>query len=205
MGPIHAQRWSYASAKQLLERVIYAYGEQNLLEYTIIRPFNFIGSRMDFIPGFDGSGIPRVIACFMESLILNKPLKLVDGGKNTRSFTSIHDAVEAIIKIIELPEQSKNQIFNIGNPENELTIYKLAELFISLYKELYPDKNFTSKIIEVPAEKFYGKGYEDSDKRVPDISKAIRLLGWKPKMNIRDALKETIVSYFNYYGKKKAA
>jgi len=205
MGPINAQRWTYAAAKQLLERVIYAYGEQDLLEYTIIRPFNFIGSRMDFIPGFDGNGIPRVIACFMESLLLNKPLKLVDGGKNTRSFTSIHDAIDAIVKIIELPEQSKNQIFNIGNPNNEFTIQELAEMFISLYKELYPDRNYTSKIISVPSAEFYGKGYEDSDKRVPDISKAQRLLGWYPNINIMDALKETIVSYVDYYGKKWAA
>jgi UDP-apiose/xylose synthase len=71
LGPINAQRWSYAAAKQLLERAIYAYGFERKLRYTMVRPFNFIGPRMDFIPGIDGNGIPRVLACFMDALLFN--------------------------------------------------------------------------------------------------------------------------------------
>ncbi|KAJ6834905.1 UDP-D-apiose/UDP-D-xylose synthase 2-like [Iris pallida] len=69
-GPIEKQRWSYACAKQLIERLIYAEGAENGLEFTIVRPFNWIGPRMDFIPGIDGpsEGVPRVLACFSNNL-----------------------------------------------------------------------------------------------------------------------------------------
>lgn len=205
MGSISAQRWSYASAKQLLERVIYAYGDEKNLKYTIIRPFNFIGPRMDYIPGIDGEGIPRVLACFMDALLFDKPLKLVDGGKNRRTFTAINDAIEAVIKIIEQPEAAKNQIFNIGNPDNEVNIAELADMMITLYKKLYPERRKNYEIIAVSSDKFYGKGYEDCDRRVPDISKAQKLLGWQPKIDLEAALKYTMISYVNYYGKQSAA
>ena len=74
LGPVSRQRWSYSCAKQLLERVIYAEGRLNGLRYTIIRPFNVIGPRMDFIPGVDGEGIPRVVPCFMRALLFGASL-----------------------------------------------------------------------------------------------------------------------------------
>jgi len=89
LGPTQSQRWSYANAKQLMERLIYAYHQENNLKFTIVRPFNFIGPRMDYLPEIEGGGIPRVLACFMDALIFNKPLQLVDGGKNKRVFTYI--------------------------------------------------------------------------------------------------------------------
>ncbi len=205
MGPVAAQRWSYASAKQLLERVIYAQGVEQGLDYTIIRPFNFIGSRLDYIPGIDGEGVPRVIACFMESLLLEKPLQLVNGGKSRRVFTDIDDAVDAVMRILENPVQSTRQIFNIGNPSNEVTIRELAEVMVVLYKELYPHHQNNPGIVPVSAEEFYGSGYDDCDRRVPDISKAEKLLGWKPVVGLNDALRKTILSYVEYYGKECAA
>ncbi len=205
LGPISAQRWSYASAKQLLERVIYAYGIEKGLDYTIVRPFNFIGSRMDYIPGIDGEGIPRIIACFMEALLLDKPLKLVDGGTNRRVFTDIDDAVDAVIRILENSEQSRQQIFNIGNPDNEVTIRKLAQMMVDIYNKLYPHHSSKPEIRTIPAEEFYGAGYEDCDRRVPDITKAHSLLGWKPKIKLKDTLVKTMISYVEYYGKEHAA
>jgi len=205
LGPIQAQRWSYACAKQLLERVIYAYGIEKGLEYTIVRPFNFIGPRMDYIPGIDGEGIPRVIACFMESLLFEKPLKLVDGGHNRRTFTDIDDAVDAVMRIIEKPEQSCQQIFNIGNPDNEVTIRELAHIMVGTYNDLYPHHSAKYEIREVSAEEFYGAGYEDCDRRVPDITKAQTLLGWIPVTGLKEALVKTMVSYVESYGKKHAA
>jgi UDP-apiose/xylose synthase len=205
LGPISAQRWTYACAKQLLERLIYAYGFEVGLEYTIVRPFNFIGPRMDFIPGIDGEGVPRVIACFMDALMFNKPLKLVDGGKNSRAFTAISDAVEAIIAIIENPVKSRNQVFNIGNPANETTIADLAYRMKMLYQKInLSQADRAIDIVNVSSEEFYGPGYEDSDRRIPDISKARRLLNWAPKTSLDAALSLTIESFVREYGSRAA-
>jgi UDP-apiose/xylose synthase len=72
LGPVHRERWTYAAAKQLLERVIWAYGQHHGLKFTVVRPFNVIGPRMDFIPGVDGEGIPRVLAAFMHALLAGR-------------------------------------------------------------------------------------------------------------------------------------
>lgn len=201
MGPIAAQRWSYATAKQLLERVIYAYGYEKNLAYTIVRPFNFIGARMDYIPGIDGDGIPRVLACFMEALLFDKSLKLVDGGKNRRVFTHIDDAIDATMRILQRPEASKQQIFNIGNPSNEVTIAELATMMVDIYKDLRPEKRTDRfRLMDVSSEEFYGAGYEDSDRRVPDISKAQHFLGWHPKIGLKEGLREAMASFIVQYG-----
>ena len=158
MGPVKAQRWSYGSAKQLLERVIYAYGFEKGLQYTIVRPFNFIGPRMDFLPGVDGEGIPRVIACFINALLRMKPLKLVDGGLNRRCFTYIDDAVDAVMAILQKPEACRMEILNIGNPENEITISELAFAMIRIYKKLRPEiSNRLFDIENVSSKTFYGR------------------------------------------------
>ena len=209
LGPISLQRWTYASAKQLHERVIYANGLENGLKYTIVRPFNFIGPRMDFIPGVDGEGLPRVIACFMEALLFKKPLQLVDGGKSRRCFTYIDDAIDAIMAIIQKPEKADGEIFNVGNPGNECTIAQLACRMADMYKKI-SGKNVGDKIeiVYVPSGQFYGKGYDDSDRRVPDISKAKKLLGWSPFIGLDEALTRTIRAYITEYkdafGKKDA-
>jgi UDP-apiose/xylose synthase len=205
MGPVRSQRWSYACAKQLLERFIFAHGFENRLPYTIIRPFNFIGPRMDFLPGIDGEGVPRVIACFMDALLSNKPLKLVDGGTNRRTFTYIDDAVDAVMAVLARPQRAIGHIFNIGNPANETTIAELAAAMIDLYKKIRPDAAGCSFTMEnVGSRDFYGEGYEDSDRRIPDIAKARRLLSWTPKIPLEKALRQTISSYIREYGNRQA-
>ncbi|MBD3321971.1 MAG: bifunctional UDP-4-keto-pentose/UDP-xylose synthase [Chitinivibrionales bacterium] len=202
LGPVHAQRWSYACAKQLLERVIYAYGFEKGLKYTVVRPFNFIGPRMDYIPGIDGEGVPRVLACFMEALLFHKPLWLVDGGLNKRVFTYIDDAVDALMAILENPKTSQGEIFNIGNPANEISIARLARRMVGIYKVLRPGLascDFTIKAVS--SHEFYGKGYEDSDRRVPDISKIQECTGWRPHTDIDTALRKTIQSYIEHYAR----
>ncbi|MBD3393011.1 MAG: NAD-dependent epimerase/dehydratase family protein, partial [Chitinivibrionales bacterium] len=201
LGPVGAQRWSYAAAKQLLERVIYAYGFEQGLEYTIVRPFNFIGPRMDYIPGIDGSGLPRVLACFMEALMSRKPLKLVDGGRARRCFTYIDDAVDALVRMLERPDAAKGRIFNVGHPGNEVTIAGLAEKMLSIYRELCPRAAHDIPEVErVSGEAFYGAGYEDSDRRMPDITKARLLLGWEPQTDLDTALRFTMAQYIREYG-----
>jgi UDP-apiose/xylose synthase len=206
LGPVSAQRWSYAAAKQLLERLIYAFGFERGLEFTIIRPLNFIGPRMDYIPGIDGEGIPRVLACFMEALMFNKPLQLVDGGRNKRTFTFIDDAVDAVIKIVERRDKCNGEIFNIGNPSNECSVKELAEKMVCIYHNIVADDIINDPVIkEVSSEEFYGKGYEDCDRRVPDITKAKKLLDWHPETDLDTALHLSMKDYIvRYIDNRKA-
>lgn len=199
-GPVNMQRWCYSAAKQLLERTIFAYGVEHDLDYTIIRPFNFIGPKMDYIPSIDGDGIPRVLACFMDALIFNKPLYLVNGGRNKRCFTYIDDAVRAIMAIVENEKSSNKQIFNIGSPKNEVSIKQLAYRMIAIYKELQPQKyTYIYDVLPIPSLDFYGEGYDDSDRRMPDISKAKTLLNWSPYTDLNTALKKTMIEYIDHY------
>ncbi|KAH9323319.1 hypothetical protein KI387_017958 [Taxus chinensis] len=109
-------------------------GLENGLEFTIVRPFNWIGPRMDFIPGINGpsEGVPRVLACFSNGLLRGEPLKLVDGGQSQRTFVYIKDAIEAVLRMIENPSRANGNIFNVGNPNNEVTVRQLAELMIEV-------------------------------------------------------------------------
>ena len=205
MGSIANQRWSYACAKQLLERFIYAHHWENGLRFTIVRPLNFFGPRMDFIPGRDGEGIPRVLACFIAALLDGKPMQLVDGGGAKRTIVSIHDAVRAILLMLEQPQRAENQIFNIGNRLNEVSIAELAELMRTIYAEVTGVNAYRSHPIEVVSSKdFYGEGYEDCDRRMPRVDKAAQLLGWKPTTPLKEILFETMTYYHDLYGKVKS-
>lgn len=205
MGPVRNQRWTYACAKQMVERLIFAHHDEHGLPFTIIRPLNFFGPRMDYIPGRDGDGIPRVLACFMTALMDNTPLKLVDGGKAMRTILSIHEAVEALELMLQKPDKAQNQIFNLGNRNNEVTMEELAKLMRKVYADITGDPSYLDHAIEVVAsESFYGKGYEDCDRRMPDISKAQTLLGWNPKRGLEEILHETMKYYHDEYVEKSA-
>ncbi|PKA47567.1 UDP-glucuronic acid decarboxylase 5 [Apostasia shenzhenica] len=169
-GPIEKQRWSYACAKQLIERLIYAEGAENGLEFTIVRPFNWIGPRMDFIPGVDGpsEGVPRVLACFSNNLLRREPLKLVDGGQSQRTFVYIKDAIEAVLLMIVYSKVS-------GEPAIEVPT------------------------VDVSSKEFYGEGYDDSDKRIPDMTIINRQLGWSPKTSLHDLLESTLTYQHKTY------
>jgi len=203
LGSIKAQRWCYAAAKQLLERTIAAYGFEHGLDYTIVRPFNFIGPGMDFVPGIDGEGVPRVFACFMDALLHGKPLQLVDGGKNRRCFTAIGDAVDAVMCIVNSRTASFQKIFNIGNPENEMTIRQLAFSMIGWYKKICStSENDKFHVEEVPALQFYGEGYEDSDRRVPSIESITTSTGWHPKIGIEETVRSAMQGFIQQYRQK---
>lgn len=200
MGPIKNQRWSYATAKQLMERYIYAQHYEYGLPYTIIRPLNFFGPRMDFIPGRDGDGVPRVLACFMTALLDDKPMQLVNGGLARRTIVSIHDAVEAIRLMLNKPDKAVNQIFNIGNRNNEITIVQLGEMMREIYATIADDSSYrTHPMEQISSQEFYGEGYEDCDRRMPKIDKAKKLLGWEPTRTLKDILEETVAYYYTHY------
>ncbi|PNY17224.1 bifunctional polymyxin resistance protein ArnA [Trifolium pratense] len=193
-GPVEKQRWSYACAKQMTDRLIYAEYAENGLKFTIVRPYNWIGPRMDFIPGVDGpsDGVPRVLACFSNNLLRGEPLKLVDGGQSKRTVLYIKDAIEAVLLMIDNPDRANGHIFNVGNPDNEVSVKELAELMIKVYAKVADIPASSLSTLNVRSEDFYGKGYDDSDRRIPDMTIITRQLGWKPKTSLDDLLDSTL-------------
>jgi UDP-apiose/xylose synthase len=200
LGAVDKHRWIYASAKQLLERVLHAYGLERDFNYSIIRPFNFIGPKIDYLLD-ETDGIPRVFSYFMDALIHHTPMKLVDGGEQRRSYTYIDDAIDCIYRIVENEgEVCNQQIFNVGSPYNEVSMRQLAEVMRDIYAAKYQDVRMSIlDIIEVSGEEFYGPGYDDSDRRIPDITKARTLLGWEPKWKFRELLEITMEYYMTDY------
>lgn len=199
LGPICKQRWIYSASKQLLDRVIWGYGFQQGLKFTLFRPFNWIGPKLDELtsdPEKEGSS--RVVTQFISSLLLAEPIRLVDGGMQRRCFTYIDDGIACLMKIIENKDGALNgEIFNIGNPHNEATIKELAaklkEMFVGHPSTKHYKKH--SEIIEVFSKDFYGEGYQDIDRRVPSIEKAKSLIGWEPKVDLDTALRKTLEYY----------
>lgn len=201
LGPIRMQRWIYSASKQLLDRVIWAYGFERGLKFTCFRPFNWIGPKLDELtsdPEKEGSS--RVVTQFISSLIKGEPIRLVDGGLQRRCFTYIDDGIECLVKIIENKENKfDGEIFNIGNPNNEATVkelaHKLKDIFVSHPSTKHYKKH--SEIIEVFSKDFYGEGYQDIDFRVPSIKKARTLIGWEPKVDLDTALRKTLEYYLD--------
>lgn len=189
LGPIVNQRWIYSCGKQLLDRIIHAHALRGDLTYTLVRPFNFVGPLMDHLLVESDKSNPRVFAHFMSALLFERPLRLVDGGNSRRCFTYIDDATDAIALILEHREEFKNQIVNVGNPENETTIRDLAFLMREIYGREFARPN--SPIQDVGSHEFYGEGYEDCDRRMPDISK-LRRVGWVPKHNLEQTFERSM-------------
>ena len=200
MGPIGKHRWIYACAKQLLERVLHAYGLEDRLNYTIIRPFNFIGPKIDYLPN-DTDGVPRVFSYFMEALLNGGEMKLVDGGQQRRCYTYIDDAIDCIQLIVENKGGvCDRQIFNVGSAENEVSIRGMAELMRDIYaRRFMREGQRLPEIVEVSGEEFYGPGYEDSDRRIPDTTKQDALLGCQPRYRMEELLELTMSYYIAEY------
>jgi nucleoside-diphosphate-sugar epimerase len=198
VGPINKQRWIYSISKQLLDRVIWAYGFQKGLRFTLFRPFNWIGPKLDDLtmePEKEGSS--RVVTQFISNLIHGDPIRLVDGGAQKRCFTYVDDGINGLMKIIENKNDVCNgQIFNIGNPRNEATVrdlaHKIRDIFVSFPGNA--GRNIP-EIVEVSSGEFYGKGYQDINRRVPSIAKARDILGWEPVVDLDTALRKTVEYY----------
>jgi len=123
----------------------------------------------------------------------NGPMYLVDGGQVHRAFLHIADAMEAMQIILDRPEETRNQIFNVGNPDNNVTIRELAEMMLAVYEELTGEQA-GSQLRDVSGEEFYGVGYEDSDRMVPNISKMLAL-GWRPRRDLWITLRDAMGYY----------
>src|SRR5689334_20171438 len=130
-GPIQKQRWIYSCSKQLLDRVIYAYGQHEKLRFTLFRPFNWIGPNLDNVDA-PKEGSSRVLTQFLHNILYGEPIKLVDGGTQRRCFTYISDGVDALMKmLVNEGGKADGQIFNVGNPLNDFSIKELAEKLIA--------------------------------------------------------------------------
>ncbi|EKD55077.1 MAG: hypothetical protein ACD_60C00027G0003 [uncultured bacterium] len=196
-GPIHKERWIYSTSKQLLDRVIYAYGKQDQLQYSLFRPFNWYGPKQDNILNSKPGG-SRVLTQFIGNILRGEDITLVNGGSQQRCFMHIDDGVSALLKIIENKNNcALGRIFNIGNPIENISIRSLAELLVHLIKKYpqYSDQASKTKFINVPADQYYGAGYQDVSLRVPSIVRAEKYLGWTPKINLESGLRNTLDFY----------
>lgn len=197
LGPINKPRWIYSCAKQMMDRVIWAYGMEQHLDFTLFRPFNWIGAGLDSI-NTPKEGSSRVITQFLGHIVRGEPIKLVDGGEQKRAFTYIDDGIDALMKIIENPQRiASGKIYNIGNPRNNLSIRRLAELMLKMalrYDE-YRSHAKRVRLVRVAAAAYYGKGYQDMQNRVPKIANTRRDLRWTPRVGMNDALKRIFEAY----------
>ncbi|WP_334468441.1 bifunctional UDP-4-amino-4-deoxy-L-arabinose formyltransferase/UDP-glucuronic acid oxidase ArnA [Arsenophonus sp. PmNCSU2021_1] len=194
VGPINKQRWIYSVSKQLLDRVIWAYGVKEGLKFTLFRPFNWMGPRLDSLHSAR-IGSSRAITQLILNLVEGSPIKLVDGGIQKRCFTDIKDGIEALFRIIEnKDEKCDGQIINIGNPTNEASIAQLADMLLDSFERHPLRKHFPpfAGLKKIESSSYYGKGYQDVEHRRPSIENARRLLDWEPTVDMKQTIDETL-------------
>jgi nucleoside-diphosphate-sugar epimerase len=196
-GPINKPRWIYACAKQLMDRVIAGYGQQEGLDYTLFRPFNWIGAGLDSI-NTPKEGSSRVITQFLGHIVRGEPIKLVDGGAQKRAFTYVDDGIAALMKIIANEDGiASGKIYNIGNPKNNYSVRELATMMLDMAKQ-YPEYRDTAarvKLVETTSGEYYGKGYQDVQNRVPKIDNTCADLGWAPTVDMQTAVRHIFEAY----------
>ncbi len=195
LGPISKQRWIYSCSKQLLDRVIWAYGLEGL-SFTLFRPFNWIGPRLDSIETAK-EGSSRVVTQFIANLYMGEPIRLVDGGKQRRCFTYVDDGIAGLMKILENRNGcAAGKIFNLGNPGNDHSVEELAHMLRELYRK-HPASRGRKipPIVHADSREFYGDGYQDIQTRTPSIRRAAECLGWAPKVPMKTALKKTLDAF----------
>ncbi|MGX1125610.1 bifunctional UDP-4-amino-4-deoxy-L-arabinose formyltransferase/UDP-glucuronic acid oxidase ArnA [Pseudomonas sp. HLS-6 TE3448] len=193
VGPINKQRWIYSISKQLLDRVIWAYGAKGL-NFTLFRPFNWIGPRLDRL-GSARIGSSRAITQLILNLVEGTPIRLFDGGEQKRCFTDITDGVEALARIVDNENDVCNgQIINIGNPDNEVSIRQLGEELLRQFEAHPLRANFPpfAGFRDVESKAFYGAGYQDVVHRKPSIQNAKRLLNWEPTVEMSETIGNTL-------------
>jgi nucleoside-diphosphate-sugar epimerase len=177
--------------------VIHAYGMEQGLNYTLFRPFNWIGSGLDSI--FESKeGSSRVVTQFLGQIVRGEAIQLVDGGQQKRAFADITDGVDALMRIIANADGvASGRIFNIGNPANHYSVRELAEMMLAMAAEFpeYAEMAARTKIVETSSGSFYGKGYQDVQNRLPKIADTVNTLGWQPKVAMATALRRIFESY----------
>ncbi len=171
-------RWGYSTAKAVDEMLAYVYWKEKKLPTIIVRLFNTVGPRQT-------SAYGMVMPRFIEQALKNEPITIYGTGKQTRCFIHIKDVIKALIELIQEPK-AVGEVFNIGSQE-EISIEQLAKQIIKL-------TNSSSKIEYIPYEQAYEEGFEDMQRRVPDITKINKLIGFKPTYILPEIIKD-IVTY----------
>jgi len=194
-GPIPMNRWIYSTSKQLLDRVIWAYGFQQGLKFTLFRPFNWMGPKLDSL-NTAKEGSSRLVTQFSWNLFNGEPLQLVDGGTARRCFIDVADAMDGLMAVLRNEGgKADGQIFNIGNPANDFSVREIAEQMIAIWKD-HPfriERGIPEgRMIETGSGEFYGKGYQDVARRTPSIKRMQSTFGFQPKVSMKDSLKKTI-------------
>lgn len=161
-------RWSYSEAKAIDESLAYAYFVEKQLETRIVRFFNTVGPRQ---LGAYGMVVPR----FVKAALENEPITIYGDGKQTRCFAHVYDVIDAIMSVA-FADNTVGKVINIGN-NVEISINELAQKIIS-------ETESTSEVVYVPYEVAYGDGFEDMERRVPNIDLINELVGWSPKRNL---------------------
>ena len=172
-------RWSYSEAKAVDESLAYFYYLENKLPVRIVRFFNTVGPRQ---VGHYGMVVPR----FVSAALRNEPLPVYGSGDQIRCFCHVDDAVRALLLVMD-SEKAVGEVFNVGN-DQQITIMELAKKVIEL-------TGSTSSIEKIAYEKAYPEGFEDMQRRVPDISKIRQVLGWTPEINLDQIIKD--IAAFN--------
>lgn len=178
LGPTSRARWCYAASKIIDEFLARAYHKEKGAPNVVVRLFNTIGPRQT---GQYGMVVPR----FVRRALLGEPLPVFGDGTQRRSFTWVGDVVGAMIKLIELPD-AYGEVFNIGHTK-DISIYELAVLIRRLTES-------QSEIVCVPYHEAYESGFEDMARRLPDISKLQRRIGYAPSVELIEMLNRIIVA-----------
>ena len=174
-------RWSYSEAKAVDESLAYFYHLENKLLVRIVRLFNTVGPRQ---VGNYGMVVPR----FVSAALKNEPLQVYGSGDQIRCFCHVDDAVRALLNVMS-SEKAIGQVFNIGNNQ-QISIMELARKIVEI-------TNSKSQIIKVPYEEAYSEGFEDMQRRVPDISKIRNMLGWSPEIDLDQIIKDIAAFHAN--------
>ena len=176
MGPTSKGRWSYACSKAIDEFLAIAYWKEKKVPTVIVRLFNTVGPRQT---GRYGMVIPSLVA----QALTGENLTVFGDGRQSRCFTHVNDAVNAIIKVGEHPD-ANGEVYNIGS-QQEITMLDLAKRIKELAKS-------ESKIVFIPYEQAYEEGFEDMMRRVPDLTKVHRLIGYEPTVKLDEILRSVI-------------
>jgi UDP-glucose 4-epimerase len=180
MGPTTKGRWSYACSKAIDEFLALAYYKEKKLPVTVVRLFNTVGPRQT---GQYGMVIPN----FVKQALAGRPITVFGDGSQSRCFTDVADVVRALIDLAEHPD-AVGEVFNIGSGQ-EVTILELAQ-------RVKESTGSQSEIVFVPYDKAYEEGFEDMQRRVPDIGKVQKLIGYKPTFTLEQTL-ERVIDFFS--------
>ena len=197
VGPVTKSRWIYSCSKQMMDRIIVAYGEERGLDYTLFRPFNWVGPRLDTFEDAR-ERTARSITQMIYDVLHRGEISLVGGGENRRSFLWIGDATDALLAILKNEGgRASREIFNIGNPANNASIRELAETVVRVMREFpsFAEAAQKAALKDVTPESYYKEGYQDMRNRVPSVRRIKDALGWTPETGFEEIVRRT-VAYF---------